>query len=537
MDISDTTLNSYGLKSSTVDLYELCNKYDIVFLQETLLFKHELNLLSKVHPDFEGMGISAIDDTCNILSGRPYGGLAILIRRKIRPICDFIFYDDTRIMGIQIKNRDECLYFVNVYLPYQCPDNYDLYVEYLGKLSAIIEDYESSKVGIIGDFNAAVGTTFEGELLEVCTHHELIISDYEHFGRNSSQFTFVSDAHSTTSWLDHIICSFNLFTILSDLCILDKLPSSDHLPIGCNLCFDLDTCMSTPSVSDSCDVKLPTMKCQWSKASDVEIEYYRMKSYISLDTIFIPDVVKCVNNNCSSKEHQGQLDSYITSISDTLDLTSKQTIPTSKIKCPSEYIEITGRLDALEGRIVALEDRPPPSVPSDELACNFVVYGLAESDDENVSDKVNNLLLGQLKIENIRVAEAVRKDKFNNNTCGVVVAKCSNIDDKNKVMEAKSKLRDTEHFSHISIVHDKPKWQRQHEANLRLVVKTLGTNKLFIRGNRVCTTNDQHGWQNNGGRERGQNPIRGRGQGRGHGRGRGGPRGRRGQGPNRNVER
>ena len=161
------------------------------------------------------------------------------------------------------------IYIVNVYLPYQCPDNYDLYVEYLGKLSAIIEDYESSKVGIIGDFNAAVGTTFEGELLEVCTHHELIISDYEHFGRNSSQFTFVSDAHSTTSWLDHIICSFNLFTILSNL---------------------------------------------------------------------IPVVVKCVNNNCSSKEHQGQLDSYFTSISDALDLTSKQTIPTSKIKCPSEYI-------------------------------------------------------------------------------------------------------------------------------------------------------------------------------------------------------
>ena len=108
--------NCYGLKSSTVDLYELCYKYDIVFLQETLLFKHELNLLSKVHPDFEGMGISAIDDTCNILSGRPYGGLAILIRHKIRPKCDFVFYDDTRIMGIQIKNRDECLYIVNVYL-------------------------------------------------------------------------------------------------------------------------------------------------------------------------------------------------------------------------------------------------------------------------------------------------------------------------------------------------------------------------------------------------------------------------------------
>ena len=134
-------------------------------------------------------------------------------------------YDDTRIMGIQIKNNNDCLYFINVYLPYQCLDNYDIYVEYLGKLSAIIEDYDSSKVAIIGDFNAAVDTTFESELLELCTHHELIMSDYEYFGRRSSQFTFVSDAHSTTSWLDHIICSFNLFCILSNICILNRLPT------------------------------------------------------------------------------------------------------------------------------------------------------------------------------------------------------------------------------------------------------------------------------------------------------------------------
>ena len=43
-----------------------------------------------------------------------------------------------------------------VCLPYQCPDHYDLFVEYLGKLPAIIVDYESSKVAIIDDFNAAL---------------------------------------------------------------------------------------------------------------------------------------------------------------------------------------------------------------------------------------------------------------------------------------------------------------------------------------------------------------------------------------------
>ena len=50
------------------------------------------------------------------------------------------------------------------------------------------------------------------------------------------------------------------------------------------------------------------------------------------------DVLCVNNNNCSSKEHQGQLDSYFATISYALDLTSKQTIPTSKMKCNSEYI-------------------------------------------------------------------------------------------------------------------------------------------------------------------------------------------------------
>ena len=36
---------------------ELCEKSDIVFLQETLLFTHELTMLSTTHHDFEGMDV------------------------------------------------------------------------------------------------------------------------------------------------------------------------------------------------------------------------------------------------------------------------------------------------------------------------------------------------------------------------------------------------------------------------------------------------------------------------------------------------
>ena len=191
--------NCYGLKSSLVDLYEICERFDIIFLQETLLFKHGLPVLSNIHSEFEGMGISAIDGTSKILAGRSYGGVAILIRSLLRPVCEFEFYDDTRMIGLEVKHLKERLYIINVYLPYQCPDNYDLYAEYLGKILAIGEDCHSTKIAIIGDFNAAVGTTFENELLKLCTHHKLIIADYKKCGRTSNQFTYVSDAYSAVA--------------------------------------------------------------------------------------------------------------------------------------------------------------------------------------------------------------------------------------------------------------------------------------------------------------------------------------------------
>ena len=115
-------------------------------------------------------------------------------------------------------------------------------------------------------------------------------------------------AHNTTSWLDHIICNFNLFCVLSDICILDKLPSSNHLPIDCNVTFDLQSTLGSCH-SMVTEVKVPTLKLQWSKASDVEIEQYRIKICTYLGSIIIPEAVKCTDNHCNCHEHQKQLDS------------------------------------------------------------------------------------------------------------------------------------------------------------------------------------------------------------------------------------
>ena len=62
-----------------------------------------------------------------------------------------------------------------------------------------------------------------------CEH--LGLSDYEMLGRNSVFYTCVSDAHHSTSWLDQDICSSNMHNVIGSIYVVDKLPSSDHLPL------------------------------------------------------------------------------------------------------------------------------------------------------------------------------------------------------------------------------------------------------------------------------------------------------------------
>ena len=73
-----------------------------------------------------------------------------------------------------------------------------LFKEYIGRISALIEESPTSNITIVGDFNAALDTQFEAELQEFCNNLSLVISDCMFYGRTSGKFTHVSDAHGTT---------------------------------------------------------------------------------------------------------------------------------------------------------------------------------------------------------------------------------------------------------------------------------------------------------------------------------------------------
>ena len=69
-------------------------------------------------------------------------------------------FDDSRLVGVQITDNQETLVFINVYLPFQCEDNYEKYFNYLGKLTTLVEELATSNMVVLGDFNAAKDTKF-----------------------------------------------------------------------------------------------------------------------------------------------------------------------------------------------------------------------------------------------------------------------------------------------------------------------------------------------------------------------------------------
>ena len=79
------TYNCSGLRSNMQYLHEFLDKHHpkILCLQETWLLKCNLKKLSEIHPDYMFHGFSAMDSDKNIISGRPYGGVALLWHKSI----------------------------------------------------------------------------------------------------------------------------------------------------------------------------------------------------------------------------------------------------------------------------------------------------------------------------------------------------------------------------------------------------------------------------------------------------------------------
>ena len=191
-----------------------------------------VSYINSLHSDFSARGISSIDYGDGF-SGRPHGGLCFLWRRSLDPFIEILVYDDEkRLLGLKITTFNATILVLNVYLPYQSDDNVDEYQAILGKIQAITDSFDSSNIFIVGDFNADLIKTslFSPFLNSFISECHFIPSDIKYLTPDS--FTYVSDAHGSRSWLDHVLCTHSSHSSVSDMVINYDCVSSDHFPLS-----------------------------------------------------------------------------------------------------------------------------------------------------------------------------------------------------------------------------------------------------------------------------------------------------------------
>ena len=116
------SLNCHGLSDDIVCyLSSIISEFDFVLLQETWLSNFNSHRLSNTSHDFIYFHNSSMETklTCGILTGRPFGGTAILVRRCFADKVSIIPSNNPRITAICCANSGQPDLFIgSVYVTY-----------------------------------------------------------------------------------------------------------------------------------------------------------------------------------------------------------------------------------------------------------------------------------------------------------------------------------------------------------------------------------------------------------------------------------
>lgn len=277
------SINCRGVKNNLFELSKLCTSgHHILFLQEHWLASEEIELLNNVHSEYRGAGISPFSlASGKLLSGRPFGGVACLWHKCLDPIVKIIDLNDDRLIGLTLSLPNRSILFINVYMPYCDPQNEDLYLSTLAKINSFVDDSPYSNIVLVGDFNAGPTNAF-GRLLDAfCDDGNLLISDYSFLA--SESFTYISDSHNTTSWIDHCVTSSNMHQSISHMEVLHDFVISDHRPLS--ICLEAS---KLPDLVASSEKESLTGRVDWENLTNEQLRCYYAASEIHLRRIGIP---------------------------------------------------------------------------------------------------------------------------------------------------------------------------------------------------------------------------------------------------------
>ena len=249
--------------------------------------------------------------------GRLHGGTAILWNKLLH--ASPVYNDDSSIIGLDLKMSNSALFFINVYLPYCSPANTDNYINYLSKIYNLFENINNPNLCILGDFNACKKNGFGVLLSNFCKNNNLIVSDEIFLPQDT--FTYVSDCHGSTSWIDHCLSSSSFHQAITEMDILQDFFTSDHRPLA----FTLHT-PNLPQLEDH-SVEIPNDKVNWDKVSSNQKYEYSLLCKELLSQIHIADdILDCKDPLCKNPIHIDSIANFYNQIVEALKYASNQTL-------------------------------------------------------------------------------------------------------------------------------------------------------------------------------------------------------------------
>ena len=325
MYLHQATYNCHGHGPDKLQyISKLCENYDIILVQEHWLFDSQLDVFEKHLKDIRAHGVSGMTNN-ELLSGRPYGGLAILWHNSLRAKIEPVSTSSHRLCAIKICQGDNNILICNVYMPcdvnhVESNNNFD---SVLSEISVICEQQCCNQIIIGGDLNTDLSriNSYHTKKLKSFVDHEYLRFALNHPNCKGIDFSYESKIDGSRSLVDHFIVSENLYNHISDYSGLSEGDNlSDHSVVYIKLSIDVTYFSVTAASSKD--------KLQWEDASDIALDNYKHKLDCILFNVFVPnEALDCNDYFCSNSKHLSDIKLFHNSIINACLESSFGTIP------------------------------------------------------------------------------------------------------------------------------------------------------------------------------------------------------------------
>ena len=327
------TFNCRSVKNSHYEVLKLCTKYDLILIQEHWLLPNELGILNSIHPEFMSVAHSAVDISNDLLTGRPYGGTAILYRKSISQFITRVASSDPRITAVILQTDVGPVLIVCVYMPtdYGNAECHEEFIATCAHVTALYAECSAVHLVVAGDFNCQYGSRFYKSFVKFANDNNLCLTDSRFL---DNDFTYCNDACTSYSWIDHILCSPRIDANADSCTVLYDFISSDHKPLL--MVFNgllSNQYKRVPSAS----VHVDTTKrvANWSKADDTNVLNYQYELDLACSTVSPPSVTLLEQANYNDRV--SLINNYYNMIISCVNAALLRSIPTRSVG--SSYAE------------------------------------------------------------------------------------------------------------------------------------------------------------------------------------------------------